>query len=164
MWDFFNNASVSAFVGAFAAFLLVALTDIRRAHRKKRTMKDLICDLGDLAQKKIETCRTNLAMIQEDNKFTTAPVMQFPTAPIKHIQLDVLYLLNANEKAGLDGILYWADAIDGLFAEALATSERLRALAKKEAPTSLRAQLGEDIIESFRNAERNLEYLVELCG
>lgn len=32
--DFFDNQSVKAFLGAFAAFMLVALNDYRRERRK----------------------------------------------------------------------------------------------------------------------------------
>lgn len=39
VFDFFNNHSVGAFLGAFSAFVLVMLNDGRRELRKVRNVK-----------------------------------------------------------------------------------------------------------------------------
>ncbi len=91
--------------------------------------------------------------------------MRFPTTPIKHLQLEVLDLLNANEKAALDAILYWAESIDDLLNDARKTSIKLYELAKVNSPnTEQRSQLGKEILIDLQNAETNLEHLFELCG
>lgn len=163
MIEYLDNSSVSAFLGALFAFLLVIANESRKRNRSKRTIVDLVDDLNELAHRKIESVRTNIALIREDNKFTTAPFMQFPLSPIKHLQLEVLDLLNANEKAGLDAILYWAESIDGLLNSVTKNSIKLYELAKENAPTAQRAQIGVEMIIELQEAENNLKHFFTFC-
>lgn len=164
MWDFLNNASVGAFVGAFSAFLLVVATDLRRRYRYRTLLKYLISDNQDHAQKKLEAVRMNLALIREDNRVTPAPFMLFPTKSIKDYQFQVLDILNSNQKQALDALVYWMEAIDGLLSEATQNASELKRLVKENAATSERARVAGEYIDCLEEAEKNLGYFIKLSG
>jgi hypothetical protein len=111
--------------------------------------------------RKIETAKTNIAMIRE-GQFTDAPVMKFPVMDLRDLQKECLDLLSADEINGLDALIYWLDAIDGLFDEAKSVAVSLKKLALINAPTSERAPIGKQLIDVFGDAEKNLRVLLEL--
>ena len=163
MWDFLNNASVGAFIGAFAAFFLVVATDLRRRYRYKKLLTFLVSDNLDHARKKIKSVRTNIALIKEDNKVTGAPFMHFPTQSIKDYQFQVLDMLDANEKQGLDALIYWMEGIDGLLDEATDNAKKLKKLIKINASTLEKSSAGADFINSLEESETNLNHLIILA-
>lgn len=163
MSELFNNASVGAFIGAFFAFLLVAATDLRRRYRYKKLLKFLVSSNLDLAHKKIESVRMNIDLIKEDNKVMGAPFMHFPTQSIKDYQFQVLDLLNANDKQGLDTLIYWMEAIDTLLDEATLVAGKLKILIKNNASTSERSLVGTEYVDVLEEAETNLGHLVTLA-
>lgn len=164
MWDFLNNASLGAFVGAFSAFILVTATDIRRRYRQKRLLKFLVSDNLDHARQKIESVKTNIALIREDNKITGAPFMQFQTQSIRDYQHQVLDLLNANEKQGLDALIYWMEEINGLLDEVAINAQRLKQLIKNDSSNPEKSAAVKEYIDSLEDTETNLNYFVELAG
>lgn len=159
--DFLNNASVAAFLGAFSAYFLVALTDWRRRRKRIELLVRRISINRDLATVKRETARTNIAMIRE-NRFTSAPVMRFPVEDVRALQREALDILSATQTNALDALVYWMEAIDGLFERARLCAEELVQLAKNNAPTPERSAKGEELLNEFRHAEINLGYFIEL--
>jgi hypothetical protein len=161
--EFLNNGSIAAFVGAFSAFILIVLTDIRRRYRTKRLLRHLVSDNFDHARHKIESVRMNIALVRERNKIIAAPVMRFPVSSIRIMQHEVLDLLNANEKQALDALLYWMEAIDDLIGEGTKSASNLKLAIKRNAPNEERTSIANDFLELMEEAEKNLELLVELC-
>jgi hypothetical protein len=63
-------------------------------------------------------------LVKKDRN-TAAPIAPFPLEGIRHHQLQVLNLLDANEIQGLHTPLYWMEAIDGLRTEASGTATEI---------------------------------------
>lgn len=164
VFDFLNNASVSAFLGAFAAYFLVAFTDWRRRHQKVKLLNLRVQINQELAQAKLETARTNIALIQEDGRFMPSPVMRFPAEDVRVLQREALDMLTAPQLHALDALIYWMEAIDGLFQEAYAVSRELEELAKSQAPDKERMKKAEALLREYKSAERNLVEFIELSG
>ena len=164
MWEFLNNASIGAFAGAFLAFLLVVLTDWRRRCRIKNLLKYLVSDNLDHARQKNESVKTNIALIKEYNKITGAPFMQFQTQSIRDYQHQVLDLLNANEKQGLDALIYWMEGINGLLDEVAINAQQLKQLTKNNASNSEKSSAAKEYIDALEDTETNLNYFIELAG
>lgn len=165
MWDFLSNASVAAFIGAFSAFLLVAATDLRRRYRLRTLLRCQVSDSQDHARKKREAVQMNLALIREDRKITDAPFMRFPTRGIKDYELQVLDLLDANHKQGLDALIYWMEAIDDLLVKATSRASRIKELEIRGAADAEEKDLEvRRYIETLEEADRNLGCLVDLTG
>ena len=162
--DIFNNPSVAAFIGALFAFLLVSATDLRRRYRIRNLLSYLISDNLDHARSKLEAIRTNIALIKEDNKITGAPFMRFPTQSIKDYQFQVLDILDANQKQGLDALIYWMEAIDDLISEATCKATELKDCIKLNAPNAERTLLVGEFISLLEEAEKNLNHFITLAG
>lgn len=164
MLDFLNNASVAAFVGAFCAFLLVAVTDLRRRYKLRKLLRYQVSDCEDHARKKQEAVQMNLALIKKDGRITDAPFMKFPTHGMRDYALQILDLLDANHKQGLDALLYWMEAIDELLREATWRASRIKEF-EIQSPDDPNKQIEVSrYIETLEEADRNLEYLADLAG
>ena len=164
VFDFLNNASVSAFLGAFAAYFLVALTDWRRRNKKVTLLNRRVQINRELAQAKLETARTNIALIQEDGRFMPAPIMRFPAEDVRILQRESLDMLSAPQLHALDALIYWMESIDGLFQEAYTVSRALEELAKSQVPDKDRLKKAEALLREYKSAERNLIVFIELSG
>ena len=164
LWEFLDNASLGAFVGAFSAFFLVVLTDWRRRRRIKTLLRHLVSDNLDHARYKVEAVRTNIALIKEDNKITGGPFMQFQTQSIKDYQHQVLDLLNANEKQALDALIYWMEGINGILNEVASNAQRLKQLIKNNASNSEKGVAADEYINSLEETETNLHHFIKLAG
>lgn len=158
-----NNATVGAFAGAFAAFMLVIGNDYRRRMRSKSQIRYLVSDNLDLARAKLQTVADVIDMIRNENRLSAAPIMSFPTAAIKAKQLEVIDLLNANQNQGLSALLYWMESIDGLLGEHLSMAKQLEDM-PREGPESQRRQgLATKILSNLGDAQKNLEHLINMC-
>jgi len=159
LWEsILNNGSVAAFVGAFAAYFLVVLTDQRRRRKSKRQLRLLARDNAQHARTKLSTVENLLGLLSE-NKFVPAPTMAFPTEAIKVKQLEVIDLLSSEENRSLDAVLYWMVAIDGLLHDVYDLARELRAAADSNANDSIRLKLAARIRVNLEDTKRNLEYL-----
>lgn len=154
-----NNASVAAFVGAFAAFLLVFATDRRRRYRNRAIVRQLVASSLNLSQRKLETVQMNLAMVREDNRITDAQIMAFPVKAMDDYSLQVLDILKVDEKQALDILVYWMSAIDDLLAHAAAKATEVKNLSRMPELAAEKAMATEDYISTMQEAEINLEYL-----
>ncbi len=160
--DILNNASVAAFMGAFFAFFLVALTDWRRKHNKKNLLVTRVKILKEIAQAKLETAEVNIKLIQND-QFTSAPVMKFPS-DLGTLQREAFDVLNSTQINAVDALIYWMEAVDGIFESARLIAEDLYDIIKKGATTAERNQKGKELLQEFWHAKTNLEHFITLAS
>lgn len=162
IWQFFNNRAVGAAVGAFLAYFLVAATNLRRRSHRKKLISLRMKILRDIAQQKLETALTNIAMIRA-HQFTDAPVMKFPLDDLRVLKRECLDTLSADQINALDTLIYWFEAVDGLFAEASSVAEKLEKQATEDTSARERDKLGEELLRRFDEVERNLATLLTLA-
>ena len=163
MREWLNNASVSAFIGAFVAFILVIFTDARRRRRKLSQLRILVGDNREHALRKLETVKTNADMLRE-NRFVPAPIMRFPVDSIRQLRPEVIDLIKSDENRSIDALLYWMEAIDGLLDEAYAESRELIRLVQSNGSNQERVRRGEKMLQLYSEAEKNLGYLAAMLG
>jgi hypothetical protein len=158
--DFFNNQSVGAFLGAFAAFLLVAANDWRRERRKVKTLRaEIEVNRAD-ALAKLETARRMRALMRERNRVMPAPVLHFNTTFTRQLAAEVLHLLSLDQRRAVEGLCYTMEAIDGLLDESLALAQRFTG------PLGQAERLGaaELLQKNWSDIIANLKRLIEMCG
>lgn len=163
MCEVLNNASVAAFLGAFFAFLLVVAANWLRRRQQKSTLTSLISDNLDHARQKRQSVKTNIELLQEDNKVTDAPYMRFPIRSIRDQQIQVLDLLSAAQKQGIDALIYWMEAVDDLLASATSKATELKVLIRANATLQERSKSAERYLELMGESEKNLGLLCRLC-
>lgn len=159
-----DNASVAAFVGAFAAFVLVFATDKRRRYRNRAIVRQLVKSCLDLAQRKLETVQTNLAMVNKDSRITDAPIMTFPIKAMEDYSFQVLDILKVEEKQALDILIYWMSATDGLLAHAATKASEVKTLSTIRELVAELTMAKEEYIRTMQDSERNLQYLAQMLS
>jgi len=157
--DFFNNQSVGAFLGAFAAFLLVAANDWRRERRKIKTLRaEIEVNLAD-AQAKLETARRMRALMREHNRVMPAPILRFNTTFTRQLASEVLHHLSVDQRRAVEGLCYTMESIDGLFAESLELAKRFTGpLGQAD-----RLAIAEHLLTNWSDSIANLKRLAEMC-
>jgi hypothetical protein len=157
--DFFNNQSVGAFLGAFAAFLLVVVNDVRRERRKIKTLQaEIEVNLAD-AKAKLETARRMRSLMREQNRVMPAPVLRFNTAFTRQIASEILHHLSIDQRRAVEGLCYTMESIDGLFAESLEHSKQFtRPLGQAE-----RLAIADHLLGNWSDIIANLKRLIEMC-
>ena len=157
--DFFNNQSVGAFLGAFAAFMLVAANDWRRERRKVRTLRaEIEVNLAD-AEAKLETVRRLRALMREHNRVMPAPILRFNTAFTRQLAGEVLHLLSLDQRRAVEALCYTMEAIDGLLVEAIALSQKFTGpLGQAD-----RIATAEHLLANLSDGIANLKRLIEMC-
>lgn len=161
--EFLGNASVAAFVGAFAAFVLVAANDWRRRRRKKKLLTYLVDDARTLARDKRDSVKSRIELIRQ-NRFSDAPIMNFQSAALSNHHHEVMDMLDANENQGLSAIVYWMESIDDLLDEARRTARFLRHLEEHGAPNEQKLVEIERLVSHYMDAKDNLSIFNDLCG
>lgn len=156
---FFNNQSVGAFLGAFAAFMLVAANDWRRERRKVRTLRaEIEVNLADV-EAKLETVRRLCALMREHNRVMPSPILRFNTAFTRQLAGDVLHLLYLDQRRAVEGLCYTMEVIDGVLVEALSLSQKFTCpLGQAE-----RIATAEHLLANFSNNIANPNRLIEMC-
>jgi hypothetical protein len=81
---------------------------------EEKTHPDRLRVIRDITVKKIEIAKTNIATIDK-GEFADAPVMKFPVSDLQALQKECLDLPSADEINALDALIYWLEAIDGVF-------------------------------------------------
>ncbi len=156
---FFNNQSVSAFLGAFAAFVLVVLNDRRRDRKKVRNLRaEVEMNLAH-AKGKLETVRGNRALMREHNRVMPAPILKFNVALIRQLATEVLDRLSLNQRRAIEALCYTMEATDGLLEEAYASAKRLSGVLGQ----ADRMATAERLLVDFGDAIVNLKRLIEMC-
>lgn len=161
IFSFLNNSSVAAFVGAFSAYFLVALTDWRRRWRRRELVKRRIIVIRNIAEKKIETADRNITLIR-GGRFTSAPVMPFPVEDVRALCRDALDVLSETQINALDALVYWMAAIDGIFERARSLAEELEQMPNDGSCIKQRIKIGERMQAEFGHAEKNLGFFLSL--
>ncbi len=158
--DFFNNQSVGAFLGAFAAFLLVAANDWRRERRKVKTLRAEIEVNQAHASAKLETARRMRALMREHNRVIPAPILHFNTTFTRQLAAEVLHHLSLDQRRAVEGLCYTMEAIDGLLDESLALAQRFTG------PLGQADQIAtaEHLLKNWSDIIANLKRLVEMCS
>ncbi|MFW5454621.1 hypothetical protein [Thioalkalivibrio sulfidiphilus] len=163
MEEFFANASVSAFVGAFSAFVLVIITDRRRLYRKRKVLRNVISDSGDHARFKIDSVERNMELVQA-GKITAAPIMRFPTETIRALQVEVIDILDANRNQAISALLYWMAAIDDQLDKAVEKAEQIVAHERRDPQCVEKQHLYAEYKEILEESLKNLRSLVQLIA
>ena len=157
--EFFDNKSVAAFSGAFAAFVLVMLNDWRRDRRKVSNIRGEIEMNHLLAKGKLESVRSNRNLMREHNRVVPAPILQFPTTLIRGLSAEVLSRLSMDQRSAIEALLYTMEATVELLAEAYDLAKSLSgALGQAE-----RIGKAERLLVNFGDAIVNLKRLMEMC-
>lgn len=158
--EFFNNQSVGAFLGAFAAFLLVAANDWRRERRKLKTLRAEIEVNSADATAKLETARRMRALILEQNRVMPSPVLRFNTTFTRQLAGEVLHHLSLDQRRAVEGLCYTMEAIDGLFEESQALAQRFTG------PLGQAERLGtaKHLLKNWSDIIANLNRLIEMCS
>ncbi|QYJ95038.1 hypothetical protein [Shewanella spartinae] len=163
MIELLKNPSVSAFVGAFSAFMLVVVADWFRRGNDKNLLSCLISDTADHARKKIESVQINLNDLNNNGRLSKAAFMPFKTSHIDHVLLKVLTRLSANEKQAADAIVYWAEATDNQLDELAETAwSAIQQLKETGKGPEVEAILSEYRSEA-KLAIRNMEIIIQYC-
>ncbi len=157
----FNNPSISALFGAFAAFILVFITDHIREVRKKNSLLRLIYSSLDLIDKKIETSRSNIEQAQRGS-VSPAPIMKFPAEQIERKSFEVIEKLNIQEIHSVNIICYWMTSIDWIFDRI--HKSIVPKLKENHGNVDVEKKLIEEIITEFEDAVINLETLRKMTN
>lgn len=156
--EFFNNQSVGAFLGAFAAFMLVAANDRRRERRKLKTLRaEIEVLLGD-AEAKLETARRMRSMLRKENQLTTAPVLRFNTTFTRQLSGEVLHLLTRDQRRAVEALCYTMEAVDALFTEANETAKAIYATGDD----AERMKMATTLIDTWKDIVSNLKRLMDM--
>src|ERR1700694_3210364 len=102
--EFLENKSVAAFMGAFAAFVLVIVTDRRRERRKVKNIRSEVELNLELAKGKLESVRSNRALMREHNRVMPAPILRFNTTLIRQLAAEVLSRLSLDQRRALEAL------------------------------------------------------------
>ncbi len=157
--NFFNNQSVGAFLGAFAAFGLVVLNDRRRELRKVHHLRaEIEVNLAN-ARAKLETVRHNRTLMRQQNLVMPAPILIFNTSFIRQLSAEVLDRLTLDQRRAIDALCYTMEATDGLMEEAYRIAKSLSG-AHTQAD---RNKMADRLLIDFGDAIVNLKRLIEMC-
>ena len=160
--DFFKNPSGAAFVGAFAAFLLVILTDWIRRLIKGRSIPKMIRMNIDLSKRKIEAV-INCQEHVKKNKFLPTPIMKYPVKDIKNIEMQVLNQLKQDEKFALDSICYHCEEIDKILDGAVnKIEEHQRIMVQQGEENSMINELRKQIKIAYNESVINIQGVIDM--
>ena len=109
--DFFDNSSVSAFLGAAAAFLLVYLTDLRRKSRKKKTLRETIGSALALGKRKHASVTANRDLLRDRDTIHPGEIQAFPLSMIDALLLDLYDEVPHDERSAMEALVFRMRAI-----------------------------------------------------
>ena len=157
--DFLNSSSVSAFLGAFAAFLLVVVNDWWRERRKVKTLRAEIEVNRSIALDKLDTARRMRSRIREHNEITPAPVLRFNTQFTRQLAAETLHLLSLDQRRAVEGLCYTMEAIDDLIGDTQEIAQKFGSpLGQAD-----RVLSAEAVVSNWGDVIANLKRLMEMC-
>ena len=158
IFNFFNNQSIGAFLGAFAAFGLVILNDRRREFRKVRNVcAEIEANLAK-AKAKLETVRRNRTLMKEENQVMPAPILKFNTTFIRQLSAEVLDRLTLDQRLAIEALCYTMEEIDGVLESAYGHAKNLTSsLGQAE-----RIFTAERLLGDYDDGIVNLKRLIEM--
>lgn len=160
---FFNNSSVAAFLGAFSAFFLVALTDWWRKYKKKGLIKRQISILKETGISKKAIAQSNIDSLRS-NKCSVSPVMKFPVDDLRTLRRETLDILSSTQVNAIDGLIFWMESIDGVFERALALEKELAQLVEDNAPNEARSAASEKIQIEYNQVITHLGHFENMAN
>ncbi|MBN1328491.1 MAG: hypothetical protein JXA54_03355 [Candidatus Heimdallarchaeota archaeon] len=164
----FNNASVSAFFGAFFAFILVYLNDKRRLIRKKKLLYRQIDVNKQQADLKRKTIRQNRNDLSVNNIIQPAPIFNFQVTLLKAFEMETLDLFKDNELIAFEGICFYLEATDGILNEVYEYSVKIKELVNQglslESDSDEMIKHKNNLLRLFNEAEANLVIIDKMCN
>jgi hypothetical protein len=155
LFDFLNNASVAAFVGAFSAFFLVVANDWRRNRRKMKLIRNEISVNKSHAKDKLETIKRNRSLLTEHNQIISAPIVKFNSPVIKQLATEILDRFSTDQRRALDAICYTLEATDSVLDSAFDKTQQINDHGRKD--------LIDRLLVDYNDAIVNLGRLIEMC-
>ena len=111
------------------------------------------------AKSKLETVRSNRALMRNENRVMPAPILKFNTVLIRELTAEVLDRLALDQRRALEALCYTMEATDGLLEEAYGNAKRLSgALGQAD-----RLSGAERLLIDLGDAIVNLKRLIEMC-
>jgi len=156
-----NNAAFASFIGAFSAFMLVILNDLRREHRVVSTIRNEVEMNGEHAKGKLEALKMNRSALTEHNKVIPSPIIHFSAGVIRALSTSVLHRFSPDHRRALDALCYMMEATDDLLADTHKTAERFRpggGLSDTERPT-----VSNELLAYYDDGITNMSRLIEMC-
>ena len=123
--DFFNNSSVSAFLGAAAAFLLVFLTDLRRKSKRRCTLRVTLAGALNSGKRKHQWISNNRSLFRDQDRIHPGDIQSFPVALIEALFLDLYDEIPHDERLSMESLLFRMRAIDSILDGIRQNAERL---------------------------------------
>lgn len=125
VFDFFNNQSVGAFLGALAAYGLVAFNDSRRERRKvKNVWAEVEVNL-DHAEAKLTMVRQNIELFNEQSQVMIAQFLPFNTAFFRQLSAEVRDNLSHDQRRSIDALCLIMEATDSKLEEVYGSARQL---------------------------------------
>jgi len=162
---FFENPSVSAFIGALSAFLLVLLIDWIRKLKRVRIIPQLVKMNIDIVSQKIDAVKNCQNTISKRREFLPTPLMKFSTKDIKKIESEVLDQLKPELKLSLDSICYFLDEIDSMLDDAVKKIyEHQRIKAEKGDKYPLLRELEKQVTNDYNDSISNMKRVIDMSN
>lgn len=160
-----DNSSVSAFLGAAFAFLLVVAYDLWRDRRKLETITRAVSNNVEHATAKLETVRRLRNMIRDQNRVQPAQVLPFDVEAIRSKAVGIAHHFSGERSRALEAVCWRLEGCDQLLAEAKALSVALEPIEDQ----TERRRLVEKISTLYGDAIVNLKLAREMseryaCG
>lgn len=167
-WAFTSNPSVSAFIGAFSAFLFLILLDILRNVWRIKVLRNLLSISDTLARNKYITVEQNLKRIEDKGELLPGSIMEFQIDGIRQELSIVQGILGSKKKMVIDGMIHRMIGIDNILNEN--NSKILEYRDMPSATKMINYETGEKkgdalvllIIKNFKEALINLEILQKM--
>jgi len=163
MESFFNNASVSAFLGAlFGGIFAVAtvfVTDRLRDRRTVKTIRSEISIAHDHAKNKLETVRNMRRAMLERKQIIPGEVLRFDVGVIRELKARILHLLKPRQRQALDAVLFRMERVDAHLEDIHEGQQALRG----ELPTDKRDEAVARLASILHDNIVNLKVLIEIA-
>lgn len=111
------------------------------------------------AKGKLETVRSNRALMRDHNRVMPAPILKFNLVLIRQLSAETLDRLSLDQRRAIEALCYTMDATDGLLEDAYTGAKRLSAALGQ----ADRMATAERLLIDFSDAIVNLKRLIEMC-
>lgn len=109
----FDPSVIAALVGAFAAFLLVAATDMRRHYRRRKLLRRRIITQRENVIELSRIFADNAASVEKD-EYSTHSMIPFPVSEIRLLATEVSDKIGTVERLAIDNICFSFESIERL--------------------------------------------------
>ncbi|MTI89588.1 MAG: hypothetical protein FH748_16660 [Balneolaceae bacterium] len=123
--EILNNSALSALLGAFAAFLLVMVTDFIRSWKIKTDIDKMLKANKELLRQKLEAVISYKQSL-ESGTLVGDRLTPFSSDEITQLKLKAVKRFSKKELAVLQSICFNMEILDEMISNAANTSERIR--------------------------------------